>query len=43
MFIVTNIFTECRTHVATPLGVMTEILMCESSTVDINTVHPGTN
>ena len=34
MFIVTNIrvFTECRAQVATPLSVMTEILMCESST-----------
>ena len=33
MFIVTNIhvFTECRTQEATPLSVMTEILMCESS------------
>ena len=38
MLIVTNIFTECRTQVATPLSDMTEILMCESSTV-----HPGTN
>ena len=34
MFIVTNIFTDCRTQVAIPLSVMTEIhvLMCESST-----------
>ena len=32
MFIVTNIFTECKTQVAMPLGVMTETLRCESST-----------
>ena len=32
MFIVTNIFTECKTQVAMLLGVMTKILMCESST-----------
>ena len=31
MFIVTKVFTEYRTQVATPLSVMTETLMRESS------------